>query len=146
MALQRRTFLGAALGAMAGAPAAAQEIASTLAKPMQGTAPLPMTPGLRGLNEAMRAGVSLNEGPKQRAKRILRNLATRGEVESVLYEDYRTCNVIDHDLLNKRSYSYAAKVTFQRQRFVERRMRELQEETGYERIWQVINSAAGIKS
>ena len=107
---------------------------------------MPFPGGLRGLNQAMSQGVCMDEGPKQRAKRILRNLATRGEVESVLYEDYRTCNVIDHDLLNKRSYSYAAKVTFQRQRFVERRMRELQEETGYERIWQVINSAAGIKS
>lgn len=48
----------------------------------------------------------------------------RKEIESLLYENNREVHSIDPDLAVKKSFSYMAKVTFQRQRNVEKDLQE----------------------
>lgn len=56
-------------------------------------------------------------------KLALQNPTIRAELEGLAYEEARHVAHIDHDLASKRSFSLAAKITFQRQRDVERHMR-----------------------
>lgn len=56
--------------------------------------------------------------------RALMDAAFRAEWESALYQQNRSVYFLDHDLANKRSFSLAAKIAFQRQRNVERQMAE----------------------
>lgn len=62
------------------------------------------------------------------------NPALRAAIEDTLYEEERFVSYIDMDLATKRSFSLAAKVTFQRQRNVERRMTQYQNPWPYQRI------------
>lgn len=55
-------------------------------------------------------------------KKALKIPALRGEIESLLYEENHAVGYLDHDLAQKRSFSLAAKVTFQRQRNVQRQL------------------------
>lgn len=60
--------------------------------------------------------------PKAAIEIILSNKEWMNEVESACFEENRFVHVIDHDLWSKRSFSMAAKITFQRQRNVRRSM------------------------
>lgn len=51
---------------------------------------------------------------------VLSTKEGRGEVESILYEQYRHIGAFDPDLASNRSYSFAAKIAYQRQRLVAR--------------------------
>lgn len=79
----------------------------------------------------------------------LGNRTMRGEIESILYERCRHVYTIEPDLAGLRSYSLMAKITYQRQRMVERELEEaLFEKTTYTRIreWgERVLKAAGIK-
>jgi hypothetical protein len=44
----------------------------------------------------------------------------RDELTSLIYQEHRRVGFLDPDIANKRSFSLAAKITFQRQREVER--------------------------
>lgn len=68
-------------------------------------------------------------------QRVLRLPNLRGELESILYEDQRHVGFIDPDLAAKRSFSLAAKVTFQRQRNVERALQnQVYQDSTYQRV------------
>lgn len=65
---------------------------------------------------------------------IFVNKLLRKELETLLYEDERYVTRIDPDLASKRSFSLSAKVAFQRQRNVARRMEELQSNHSWQRV------------
>ena len=65
----------------------------------------------------------------------------RAHLESVLYEQERIVAGIDYDIASKRSFSVAAKVTFQRQRNVERRLQA----GSWGSSWERIKSIAGME-
>lgn len=69
----------------------------------------------------------------------------RAQLESLLFEDVRVIYGIDHDLASKRSFSLAAKVTYQRQRIVAQKIREMESEWPYQRINNLISRALGLK-
>jgi hypothetical protein len=70
--------------------------------------------------------------PRAMLKRALLDPKKRAEIESLLFERYTAVGAIDPDIACYRSFSLNAKITFQRQRNVER---ALQEELG-EATWQ----------
>lgn len=61
-------------------------------------------------------------------RRLLKLAHVRKEAESILFEDERRVRWLDADLAVNRSFSLMAKVTFQRQRNVARRLDDLQVE------------------
>lgn len=67
----------------------------------------------------------------------------RREIESLLYEQEQHVGRLDLDLATKRSFSLAAKVTFQRQRNVARRVELMTSEQSYKRVDDLIKSAIG---
>lgn len=79
----------------------------------------------------------INDPTKQQMVSALRIPSVREEMRSLLFEEVKYVNAIDHDLASKRSFSLAAKIAFQRQRLVERRLEEMQGEY----IWHKINRA-----
>ncbi len=71
------------------------------------------------------------------------NLQSREAIRAILFEEYKLVGAIDHDIASKRSFSLAAKVTFQRQRNVERRIDEMQAAYPHERINKIIRGFLG---
>lgn len=70
-------------------------------------------------------GMNIPREVRERGMRwALKNPELRAELESLVYEDNRHVGWLDHDLASKRSFSLAAKVTFQRQRNVQRRIEQ----------------------
>lgn len=88
------------------------------------------------------APISLSQGSaisidarRRIIQRVLRIPKLRGELESILYEDQRHVGYIDPDLAAKRSFSLAAKVTFQRQRNVERALQnQVYQDSPYQQV------------
>lgn len=62
---------------------------------------------------------------------VLQTPKLRAEYESMMYERRRHVGRLDFDIANKRSFSLAAKITFQRQRNVEREIAEDAAEVSY---------------
>ncbi|MBK8009583.1 MAG: hypothetical protein IPK23_15025 [Rhizobiales bacterium] len=65
---------------------------------------------------------------------MLANAAARAEAESVIFEDERKVGFIDPDIACARSYSLNAKIAYQRQRNVERRLQQLQNEWPWQKL------------
>lgn len=72
------------------------------------------------------------------------NPFTRGAIESLVYEQERYIGVIDVDLASCRSFSMAAKITFQRQRNVQRRIQDMSEGYSWDRLTKLVKKAIGI--
>jgi hypothetical protein len=114
----RRSFLRA-LGA---APLIAKGAAEEAAKSMAGIS----TTGAICASE--RVAVSLGGGTNLASsypspldiKQMFFDAAFRELIESASYQNNRHVSFLDHDIASKRSWSLAAKVTFQRQRNVAR--------------------------
>lgn len=102
---------------------------------------------------SMRSGISsggVSGGPssdptQEQWRRALGNFATRETVESILYEEQYDISRIDPDIAVLRSFSLSAKVTYQRQRNVRRRIDNLQHGWTWQRLDQVARSWFGIK-
>jgi hypothetical protein len=98
---------------------------------------------LAGISTGLYGGGGVDEAPKdtgdypkiqgkecveptpQQWKLFLNNKLFRSEVETLLYDDYRTIHRIDPDLAVLRSLSLNAKIAFQRQRIVNRELEQL---------------------
>lgn len=81
---------------------------------------------------------------KQQIISALRIPSVREEMRSLLFEEHQRVGYLDHDLASKRSFSLAAKIVFQRQRNIERRLVEMQTEYTWNRINQAILRALGL--
>lgn len=114
----RRRFLGllpaAPLAGKAAADAAIAELSGVRAN------------GLANNGGWISAVPSGKDGPSDGnlLKKAWQMPAFRGELESMLYEQNRRVGYLDPDIANKRSFSMAAKIAYQRQREVERSLQE----------------------
>lgn len=127
MSLGRRAFLRVA----ALSPLAAKKAAETTAAELSGT----ITAG-HGNWHGLGGGTP-NNGPavsKESWRQLLSNAAHRADAESVIFEDERKVGFIDPDIACARSFSLNAKIAYQRQRNVERRLRQLQEEWPWQKL------------
>lgn len=139
--MNRRGFLSAlartpVVGAIAGKMLADDAMAKLAGVQVSG-----MTSGAAPL-------ASYSTGPDPTPKdwaRGLRDAATRRRVEAMIYELERAVYQLDPDLVAKRSFSLNAKVVFQRQRNVARRLAELQEDYHYRRLSNVLNDFLGFR-
>lgn len=127
MSLGRRAFLRVA----ALSPLAAKKAAETTAAELSGT----ITAG-HGNWHGSGAGVPSNapDVTKDTWRKLLSNAAQRAEAESVMFEDERKVGFIDPDIACARSYSLNAKIAYQRQRNVERRLQQLQNEWPWQKL------------
>ena len=73
----------------------------------------------------------------------LSNPTLRSVIEGMLYEDERKVYQIDSDLAAMKSWSLNAKITFQRQRVVETRIKYMREEHSWNRIQRFVMKALG---
>lgn len=83
--------------------------------------------------------------PRKVLRRLLADEGARAEYTSAVFARNRNVSYIDLDLATKRSFSLAAKVTYQRQRNVERQIEEDSHEDGpfWQRPDTLIRKAAG---
>jgi hypothetical protein len=77
-------------------------------------------------------------------KAALKIPGLRDDLVSALYERYRHVGYIDHDIASMRSFSLAAKVTFQRQRNVARELYDNTNEGYWDRTRRIIRRAVGL--
>lgn len=68
----------------------------------------------------------------------------REHVRSVIFEEQQHVGYIDADIAVLRSFSLNAKVTYQRQRNVERRLYQLQHEWPWQRMNTIVSKAIGL--
>lgn len=76
----------------------------------------------------------------------MRNKLLRRQIESMLYEQEKRVCCIDPDIAVMRSFSLSAKVTFQRQRNVEKRMEDMALDYPWRRLNRFILSAFKVGS
>ncbi len=69
--------------------------------------------------------------PQEAWKILLQNKEMRDEYTSTLYKQYKDINQIDPDLDVHKSFSRMAKITFQRQRMVQRTIESHSNELNY---------------
>lgn len=114
----RRSFLRV----MGAAPLVAKGVAEEAAKSLAGIG-LSSGTMLQG-NPMAQAGIPVGADYRYPSaaniSQMLLDKAFRELVEEAAYQNNRHVSYIDHDLASKRSFSLAAKVTFQRQRNVAR--------------------------
>ena len=138
--MNRRSVMQALAGSLAALPSAAKQVEGAMQRgfaqggiPIDKLANAPM--------EGPRA-VAVNTSPlmsRQAAiKLALTNAGNRAELESLLYNQFRFIDAVDYDLATKRSFSPAAKITFQRQRLVARHIEEMTEGS----YWQILQDLA----
>lgn len=72
------------------------------------------------------------------------NPLMRSAIESSLYEQEKWVGHIDVDLASYRSFSMAAKIAFQRQRNVQRRIKNMSEGYSWDRLTKLVKKAIGI--
>lgn len=131
MASTRRSFLSM----MAASPLAAKSVAENASMQlMQGHGALVLRSGVEARGQPIPMP---NRGPKDFARAFL-DPKFKGAMEAAAFESNRHVSYIDHDIASKRSFSLAAKITFQRQRNVARELREYSEKRTY--FYEVIES------
>lgn len=133
-ALARTPVVGALAGKMLADDAMAKLAGVQLSGMTSGAAPLAVGNGPSGPDPT----------PKDWA-RGLRDAATRRRVEAMIYELERAVYQLDPDLVAKQSFSLNAKIVFQRQRNVARRLAELQQDYHYRRLSNVLNDFLGFR-
>lgn len=138
----RRSFLKAFAASPLAARAAAEKVAAELSGISQGV----------GYGSGEVGGMStsapshpppsvLNESTIRSA---LASAVARAEIESIFYEEGRHVSRIDYDLASKRSFSLAAKIAFQRQRNIARRMHDFANDGHtywYTRVTEIVRKA-----
>jgi hypothetical protein len=144
IAATRRRFFSFMAAAPIGAKAAAEQLAGIASVGSYGQRNAVGSGGLSGLfsdgpvggNSSLPTVAGLTRLQKQGALRAaLLSPEVHARIESIIFEDNRMVAHIDHDLASKRSFSLAAKVTFQRQRNVARQMSyDVLEQTPWRRL------------
>lgn len=139
----RRKALGLFATATATAPLVAKQVADeAAAKFTQTSMGIPNGPFAYG-DPGMIAGPPDHQNMMRGTlKTLLMDDGKRKELESLLYEQHRAVHFLDTDLANKRSFSLAAKITFQRQRNVERWKQDEANGTAWVRAFNYIKGAA----
>lgn len=122
--MNRRGFLGA----LSAAPLLSRKAAEDAAAQLSGL----KNTGLGHVD--FRAPVGVQEPTREQYKRALLNPLTRDLVRGMILEQERQVYILDHDLAGYKSFSLAAKICYQRQRNVERRMKEISQDYVWERI------------
>jgi len=142
IATRRRFFQ-----ALSAAPLVAKQAAETAARGLMGGGGPPMGGGyLRDVLGGQIEGLPANSASPpnwhlmrklrdEMVQKALNTKKSRAELESIIYEEQRHIWTLDHDLAANRSMSLAAKITFQRQRNVQRSIREaIEEKSAYSRM------------
>lgn len=89
---------------------------------------------------------SANSDPSRAQIRLaLMNKSVRQEIEANVYEQERFVGRLDPDLAALRSFSLNARIAFQRQRNVERRLQDMQQDWSWLRFNDIIFKAIGLK-
>lgn len=105
-------------------PLAAKVAADEVSKSLAGFGgALPPYGGYAG-QAAVNGGLAASHPEKTDISRMLMDAAFRSQVESASYRRNRHVGYLDIDLATKKSFSLAAKATFQRQRNVQREIEE----------------------
>lgn len=136
MSFNRRSILGGLVAAPVAAKQVAEKVALSIAE-MEGAAKIP---GMSGISHppsdtwGPKDSVGLaSAGPRvpfvEQARRFLRSKQNMDEFTSILYAENKIVSHLDPDLMYSKALSPAAKITYQRQRNVERAMREAQTDT-----------------
>lgn len=108
---------------MGASPLAAKAAAEEVTKSLVGIGIAPTYP--YGIPvSGMAVGQSSAQMGKSEIAKMLMDAAFRSQVESASYRRNRHVSYLDLDLATKRSFSLAAKATFQRQRNVQREIEE----------------------
>lgn len=142
--LSRRMFAQAAAGAAALLPSAAQEIAKTIAAQpnlaalkgnlggidISAAEKIPIDP--RNITQSIPM-MAQDAAKKLIMKQLLEEGAFEDEARRVFNANMRSSLFFDEDINNKRSWSQAAKIAFQRQRMVSRNAERVANETMYNR-------------
>lgn len=137
---RRRVLRLIGMGSVAG-PVAAKAAAESAAADLIGVT---MLPGVM-IAGAPQGATGIAELSTDQHRQALLNPLTRRAVESLLYEDEQVVTRLDPDIACMRSFSLNAKITFQRQRNVERRMRGLQQKWPWQRLTETIREALGLR-
>lgn len=134
MAVNRRSFVKAC-GAL---PFVGKAVAGAQAAKLAGICSPNAAEMALGVSGDQTSNATSNVGPSrqfdQRAvlRKLMESPEARAEFESLLYQQNSRVHYLDVDLATKRSFSLAAKVTFQRQRNVRR---ALEHDWLYENPW-----------
>ncbi len=140
-ALARRGFLRS----MAAIPAAAAQAQAALAETMSMASKIatssPDQPPPSG------GGIPMghNDPSTEQIRMLLKLPAARAQIESQTFQSYRHVSALDPDLANKRSFSLAAKVTFQRQRNVAAQMDALVGDYHWRRVDGLVSRLLGLR-
>lgn len=129
----RRGFLRMLSASPLAARAAAEEAAAKLARV-----------DLSGVSPGSPIGGGPQDLTPDQWSQVLRLPGARRQLESLLFEDERNVGAIDHDLAVYRSFSLAAKIAFQRQRNVQRRLEGMQGNWMWRRLEKVGRSFLGL--
>lgn len=116
------------LGSIAG-PIAAKGAAEKAAMDLAG-----ILPPIYGNGAAVPQGGTVGSSRLPLVQRALLNTIFRQQLEQLMYEDERTVGRLDPDLAAMRSFSLAAKITYQRRRNVARRMDYFQGGSSWQRV------------
>lgn len=139
--MKRRAFLGALARLPAVAAIGGKMMADKAAAELSGMS----INGLGGDINMPSAGPP-SEPSADQWRHLLRFKSVRDELETLLAEtDYRRVYGLDHDLAVKRSFSLAAKVTFQRQRLVAERLAQMQSRWPWQRMTDIAERVMGVK-
>lgn len=88
-----------------------------------------------GLDNAVGNGALSRSAKREAMRMILADSKKRAEIRTLLYQSNRVISRIDPDIGGRRSWSLAAKIAYQRERFVER---DLAEEFQDATAWQIM--------
>ncbi len=124
--LGRRGFLRGAIAAPFVAKQTAQHAAESLSR-VGLTIPNQMV----GLGTAVNGGIGFPGASNAQWAKIIANSAARKELESLYFESERNVSQIDPDISVLRSISLSAKIAYQRQRNVSKRLDGLMDVEGW---------------
>lgn len=144
--LGRRGFLQALGFAPVAGPALARKAIETATAELAGVTTSGMVGGPAAPDQPYPGAIGAPCRAFDIRKALLRVLQTpelRGQYESLMFERRRHVGVLDLDLASKRSFSLAAKVTFQRQRNVAREIEAEAEDSPWSRAQEFLRKAAG---
>lgn len=126
--MNRRSILGLIGAAPFAGDAAAKGLASTLSGAVPPSHPYPESVGAAGMNAAQQIGAAPRMERSAAMRMIFGDKSVLDEIRAELFAENRGVAQIDSDIWNMKSWSDMAKITFQRQRNVERALAEIQSE------------------
>ncbi len=123
----RRKVLGFLAAAPLAGPLAARAAAEKGAAQLAGVTMLPA-------GQSGNAPLPSPMATSSQMRALLLDPRSRAELMSAIYEDEFRVYSLDHDLASNRSFSLAAKIAYQRDRNVERRLANMHNEWPWQRI------------